>query len=273
MSWYKSGGAASGFSFEGKVTHLLENLNFNTRVPNMIFACSKPTHQKNPHEIDLWLDFFDSCGQQIPRYAGENMIVSCKKTLKDCDAVLDQKTLLLESIECYKSYSGFDSTGLIITSSSLPNCSPDLNDDVFFWDLRRSTFYAWKSHYANNEKMKFNPGENPLDRGNSFVFMVDDPQKIGLNFAECHVFFDQIVMLDGRTTERILNQILAIINSRQWFVSGNVIVKIHAINGYVEQILTRKKVIERRVSTPDIKFEIQNIFDYSIVSWEPLVFP
>ena len=273
MSWFKSGGAASGFSFEDKVSHLLENLNFNTRYHDLEYGCLKCSHQKNTHEIDLWVEFFDSCGQQVPRYAGEGMIVSCKKTLKDDTDVCDAKKNLLEAIECHKSHSSFDSVGLIATSSSLPSLAPDLGDDVFFWDLRRCSFYAWKSFWSHSEKMNFNSHENSLDKGNSFIFLVDDPQKIGLNLAECHIFSDQTTLLDGAHTERILKQILNVVTINEWLLSGKILVKIHTMNGFVSNIFARKAVLERRVSTSDIQFEIQNIFDYTMVPWEPLVFP
>jgi len=45
---------------------------------------------------------------------------------------------------------------------------------------------------------------------------------------------------------------------------------VHTVKGFHEQVLLDKKEIEKNVSTDKIKFEIVNIYDYSIVPWNPI---
>ena len=271
MSWFRSGGGKSGFTFEGKVSKLLENLNFNIKWPDMEFPCLISSHLKNPHEIDFWMDFFKDRGQELPRYAKEEMMVSCKKSLRE-DDIVHVKKALLESIECVAETLSYAPAGLIITSSNIPDHSPKLGDNIFFWDFRRSFFYAWKSYYVNSSKRKFNSQEQGLPKNNSYVFMIDFPDRPTTNNGLCYIFFDQLVPLDARTLEDILEKIKNRIVMKRWIITGTVLLKIHTLNGYAEQILNKKKSIEKRVSTTNICFIINNIFDYSIASWEPLTF-
>ncbi len=272
MNGFRSGGGKSGFTFEGKVSKLLENLNFNIKWPDMEFRCLISSHLKNPHEIDLWIDFFKDRGQELSKYAKEEMMVSCKKSMKG-DDIMHVKKDLLESIECVtKTLSlSYTPAGLIITSSNIPDYSPKLGDNIFFWDFRRSFFYAWKSYYVKSAKRKFNSQEQDLPKNNSYVFMIDFPDKL-TNYGLCYIFFDQLVPLDARTLEDILEKIKNRIVMKGWIKTGTILLKIHTLNGYVEQILNKKKSIENHVSTTNICFIIKNIFDYSIASWEPLTF-
>jgi len=268
LSFFRVRKSKSGFSFESRTSGLLGSLQFNVKE-SIEFDCINAKHKKNLHEFDHLSDFLPGRGQLLPSYAKELMAVSCKMKIRSETELKQYKTELMESIECYKKLAGISPNGLMVTSSVMPDSGPNLNDGVYFWDLTRCFFYGWKAYFINRLKTKVNYYEQKLFQKNTFVFGADDPEKIR-NVGECEIFYDSSEQLDKSSLERCLTKILHFIQDKDKIKEGLVYVNVHTINGFNEQVLTSTKEIEANSSANKIKFEIENLYDYSIVPWDPV---
>lgn len=260
--------SSTGFTFENRVTSLLTSLQFNVKG-KVEFDCVISSHLVNEHEFDRLADFLTGRNHLLPSYASEFLAVSCKKTLNTPRLLETTKDNLLKAIDCYKSLTGIAPKGLIITSSIMPLFEPNLNDGIYFWDLSRCFFYGWKSYFVNRLKVSVNYYEQKLFGKSTFVLGSDDPGK-DRNICECEIFFDETDALDCVNMERSLKKILSFISHDNKIEEGLVYVNVHTIKGFHDQVLSNKKNIEKIVSTNKIKFEIINIYDYSVVPWDPI---
>jgi len=269
MSWFHVRRSQSGFTFENRISSLLAGLSYNIKFPNVEFTCVDQNHLQSSHELDHWVEFLSGRKQELPTFAEDVMVVSCNKSFTNENDVKHEKIELLESMSCFSSFSSISPAGLIVTSSNIPDCNSNMGDRIFFWDIRRCFFYAWKSFYANNSKWKFNSWEKRLPRHSSYFFGTEEPIDLETKFAYCEIFYDNNPPLDQQTLEQFLSKIRGYANtlkSDQITIS----IYIHTINGYVNQIENDKITIQNNASTANIKFELKNFYDYSIVPWEPI---
>ena len=278
----------TGFHFELRIDRLLGSLNYTVKYSNGNIPClhQPPHNTRKEHEFDHHVIYRDKMGSIMPRYSNKDMIVSCKTTLKSMDAVKAEKIVLKKLISCYNlnvekhnETANQDeqmekiSHGLIISGNKINLNDPDLGDGIFYWDLSRCFFYAWRAFYSKNLDASIIYGENKLDEKSSFIFGTAGDYSKDYNQGVCEIFYDSNQQLNQDKLTEYLTLILDFIktsNDNPLIKKGTVYVTVHSLNNFPNQIVDRKDEIALNASDSNIYFDMGSYYNHSIAPWDPL---
>jgi len=282
----------TGFHFELRVDRLLGSLNYTVMYSNGHIPCLEtPPHNRGiHHEFDHYVIFRHKPENIPPRYSENSMLVSCKKSLGTMAEIRAEKIKLLQLIKCFNANVTDHNTtakahekmskikyGLIIGGDKVPRNTPDLGDKIFFWDLSRCFFYAWRGYFTKNLGVPVIYGEHKLDQKSSFIFgTVGDPDS-EYNQGECQIFFDAHEQLNQNIVETYLKKVMYFVKNSSTgstlIKKGKIYVTFHTLNQFPNQVLDRKDDIAESVSDTKIEFYIQSYYNHSIAPWDPLTRP